>query len=91
LTISDDVGTFSRDFPLVIDLTPPRVTVVSYRSMRFRVSEAARLTLIVGAQRYTRVLPKAATTQFWLRVRPARYTLLATDPSGNTTTIRYRR
>jgi hypothetical protein len=91
LTITDDVGTFSREYPLVVDTTAPQVTVVSYTNLRFRVSEPARLTLIVGTRRYTRVVPKPATTQFWLKVRPARYTLLATDPSGNTTTIRYRR
>jgi hypothetical protein len=91
LTITDDVGTFSRTFPLVVDTTPPQVTVVSYTNMRFRVSEAARLTLIVGTQRYTRVVPRAATTQFWLKARPPRYTLRVTDTSGNTTTIRYRR
>jgi hypothetical protein len=91
LTVTDDVGTFTRDFPLVVDTTPPRVTVLSYANLRFRISEPARLTLVAGTQRYTRVVPKAATTQFWLKSRPARYTLLATDASGNTTTIRYRR
>jgi hypothetical protein len=91
LTITDDVGTFSRDFPLVVDTTPPQVTVLSYAGLRFRISEPARLTLIVGARRYVRVVPKATTTQFWLKAKPVRYTLLATDASGNTTTVRYRR
>jgi hypothetical protein len=90
LTITDDVGTSTYASPLTIDTTPPTVTVVSYKNMRFTVSEPATLVLIVGAQRYTRVLKKAGTTQFWLKVKPTAYRLIATDPSGNATTIRYR-
>jgi len=59
--------------------------------MRFSVSEPATLVLVVGTQRYTRILRKAATTQFWLKVKPTAYRLIATDPAGNATTIRYRR
>jgi PKD repeat protein len=91
LTVTDDAGTFTTNAPLVVDTTPPNVTVLSYRNMRFRVSEPATLTLVVGGTRYTRRLRKAATTQFWLRSKPTAYTLLATDPAGNTTRIRYRR
>jgi hypothetical protein len=91
LTITDEVGTFTRQLPLVVDTTPPKVTVVSYKNMRFRVGEPATLTLVVGSSRYTRVLRKPATTQFWLKVKPARYTLLVVDANGNRTTIRYRR
>jgi N-acetylmuramoyl-L-alanine amidase len=91
LTITDDVGTSTYKAPLTIDTTPPQVTVVSYTNMRFRVSEPATLVLLVGTQRYTRVLEKPATTQFWLRTKPAAYRLTATDAAGNATTIRYRR
>ena len=91
LTVTDDVGTFSRITPFVVDTTPPRVTVLSYENLRFRSNEPATLTLVVGADRYARTLTKPGTTQFWLKVKPSAYTLLATDPSGNTTTITYRR
>jgi hypothetical protein len=37
------------------------------------------------------VVPKAATTQFWLRTKPAAYTLTATDAAGNVSVVRYRR
>ena len=90
LTISDDAGTFTEALPLVVDTTPPQVTVVSYRNTRFRVSEPATLTLIVAGVRYTRIVRKATTTQFWLKVKPSRYTLRVTDAAGNVTTIRYR-
>jgi len=91
LTITDDAGTFTTDAPLTIDTTPPKVTVLSYANMRFRLSEPATLTLVVGASQFTRHVPKATTTQFWLKAKPAAYTLLAVDAAGNTTRVRYRR
>jgi hypothetical protein len=53
------------------------------------VSEPATLLLTVGTQSYRRVLPRAATTQFWLKTKPAAYVLTATDAAGNVTTVRY--
>ena len=91
LTVTDDVGTFTRSLPLTVDTTAPRVTVLSYRSLRFRISEPATIVLRVGKATYRRTLPKPATTQFWLKRRPARYVLTATDVAGNVATVRYRR
>ena len=91
LSITDDVGTFTRTATLTLDTTAPVIKVLSYRNLRFHVSEPATLTLIVGTQRYTRVLNKAATTQFWLKTKPSTYRLVATDAAGNTATVRYRR
>ena len=91
LTVSDEFATFTRTAPLTLDRTPPVITVVSYRNLRFRISEPATLTLVVGANRYTRTLRKAATTQFWLRTKPAAYRLIARDAAGNSSVVRYRR
>jgi hypothetical protein len=91
LSITDDVGVFTRTVPLTIDTTAPVIKVLSYRNLRFRVSEPATLTLIVGTRRYTRVLKKPATTQFWLKTKPSAYRVIATDAAGNTATVRYRR
>ncbi len=91
LSVTDDVTTFTRTGTVTLDTTPPAITVLSYRNLRFRVSEPATLTLVVGTKRYTRVVPKAATTQFWLKTQPFAYRLTATDAAGNTTTVRYRR
>ncbi|HEY8407990.1 MAG TPA: peptidoglycan recognition protein [Gaiellaceae bacterium] len=91
LTVTDDVGTFSRTTSVVVDTTPPRVTVLSYKNLHFRVNEPATLTLVVGANRYSRTLKQPGATQFWLKTKPAAYTLLATDASGNTTTVNYPR
>jgi hypothetical protein len=89
--VIDDVGTFTRTATVTLDTTAPRITVLSYRNLRFRVSEPATLTLVVGARRFTRTLKKPATTQFWLKAKPASYTLTASDAAGNSSTVRYRR
>jgi hypothetical protein len=90
LTVTDEFGTFTRTTGVTLDTTAPHVRVVSYRNMRFAVSEPATLRLTVGSRVYTRVLKKPATTQFWLKTKPARYTLTATDAAGNRTVVRYR-
>ena len=90
LTVTDEFATFTRTTGVTLDTTAPHVRVVSYRNMRFAVSEAATLRLTVGSSVYVRVLKKPATTQFWLKTKPARYTLIATDAAGNRTVVRYR-
>jgi hypothetical protein len=91
LTVVDESTTFTRTAEVTLDRTPPKIVVLSYRNMRFRLSEPVTLTLVVGAQRHTRRLRKAATTQFWLRQKPSAYRLVATDAAGNRSSVRYRR
>jgi hypothetical protein len=91
LSITDGVTIFARTATVTLDTTPPKISVLSYRNLRFRLSEPAQLTLVVGTKRYTRVLTKAATTEFWLKTKPTAYVLTATDAAGNTSTVRYRR
>jgi hypothetical protein len=91
LSITDGLTTFTRTGTVTLDTTPPAITVLSYRNLRFSVSEPATLRLYVGTKRFTRVVPKAATTQFWLKTQPFAYRLTATDAAGNMTTVRYRR
>jgi N-acetylmuramoyl-L-alanine amidase/FlgD Ig-like domain len=91
LTVGDEFVAFTRTASLTLDRTAPVITVLSYRNLRFRISEPATLTLVVGANRYVRTLKKAATTQFWLRTKPTAYRLIATDAAGNSSVVRYRR
>jgi N-acetylmuramoyl-L-alanine amidase/FlgD Ig-like domain len=91
LTVTDADATFTRTATVTLDRTAPVITVLSYRNMRFRISEPATLTLAVGSQNYTRVLKKPATTQFWLRTKPFAYRLIARDAAGNVASVRYRR
>src|SRR3954447_22237733 len=90
LTVTDDIGALTRSVPLVVDTTAPMVTVLSYKNLRFRVGEAATLTLTVGGHTFRRVVKKPATTQFWLKPKPSRYVLRAKDAAGNVTAVRFR-
>jgi len=91
VVVTDELGTFTRTAGVTIDRTAPNITVLSYRKLRFRVSEPVTLTLTVGARRFTRTLKAPATTQFWLKSRPSAYVLTATDAAGNASSVRYRR
>jgi flagellar hook assembly protein FlgD len=91
LSVTDGATVFTRTGTVTLDSTPPKVTVLSYRALSFRVSEPATVTLVVGDARYTHTLKKAGTTQFVLPTRPTAFQLLATDAAGNTSTLRYPR
>ena len=91
LTVTDPTLTFTRSVPVTVDSTAPVITPLSYPNMSFRISEPATLLLVVGSKRYSRTLPKAGPVSFWVRPRPAAYTLSATDAAGNTSSVRYRR
>ena len=91
LTVTDEFGTFTRTAGVTLDTRPPAIRVLSYRTLRFRIGEAATLDLTVGTHVYTRVVRKPATTQFWLKAKPSQYTLTATDAAGNRSIVRYRR
>jgi N-acetylmuramoyl-L-alanine amidase len=91
LTVTYEAGTFTSSADVTLDATAPKVQVLSYRDLRFRIGEASTLRLVAGGRSFTRTLTKPATIQFWLRQKPARYVLTATDAAGNVTTVRYPR
>ncbi|MGZ4390076.1 MAG: N-acetylmuramoyl-L-alanine amidase, partial [Gaiellaceae bacterium] len=91
LTVTDAVLTFTRPVTVTVDSTAPVITPLSYPNLHFRISEPATLTLSVGSRRYGKVLRTAGAVSFWLRTRPAAYTLTATDAAGNSSSVRYRR
>jgi hypothetical protein len=90
LAVTDQYTSFVRTAPVTLDSTAPKITVLSYRTMKFRLSEPATLTLVVGTNRYSRTLKKPTTTTFWLKQKPRAYQLIATDAAGNVSTVRYR-
>jgi len=91
LSVTDDIGTVIRSTSVVVDTTAPKVRVISYRRLRFAVSEPATLTLYVGSKRYVRTPKSAGVTQFRLRTRFSAYRMVARDAAGNTSVVRYRR
>jgi flagellar hook assembly protein FlgD len=90
LSVTTPYSTFTRAADVTLDSTPPTVTAISYKNMRFSVSEPVTLTLIVGTTRFSRTLKQATRTQFWLKAKPRTYRLIATDAAGNATVLRYR-
>jgi hypothetical protein len=91
LTVTDEAGTFTRAADVVLDTKAPKVEVLSYRRLRFRIGEPSTLRLVVGGREFTQTLKKAGTTQFRLSRPPAGYVLTVTDVAGNATTVRYPR
>jgi hypothetical protein len=90
LSITDQFTTFTRTTAVTLDSTAPAIKVLSYRTLRFRVSEPALLTLVVGTRRYTRTLKQPKAVSFWLKVKPRAYRVIATDAAGNSSVVRYR-
>jgi hypothetical protein len=90
LAVTDPFTTFTKTATVTVDSTPPGIKVLSYRLMRFRVSEPAVLTLVVGTRRYSRTLKQPQTVSFWLAQKPKAYRLIAVDAAGNTSVARYR-
>ncbi|HEY8703435.1 MAG TPA: FlgD immunoglobulin-like domain containing protein, partial [Gaiellaceae bacterium] len=90
LSVTDELTTFAATATVTLDSTPPAITVLSYPTMRFRISEPAVLTLVVGTRRYTRTLKQPKTVSFWLKQKPRAYQLIASDAAGNVSVVRYR-
>jgi N-acetylmuramoyl-L-alanine amidase len=81
LTTSGEVGTATRTELFRIDTRPPVLRALSFRTLRFRVSEPAKVTLIVNGTRTVRSV-RAGTFSYRLgRVRTVR--IIARDPAGN--------
>jgi hypothetical protein len=76
-------GPVVRTLPLVVDTRRPVLRAVSWRALRFHVSEAGSVTLRSGASRWTRKARVAGTVSFALRRRPRTYTVVARDAAGN--------
>jgi hypothetical protein len=89
LTATNDVGTVVHTILFRIDRVPPRLTVLSFRRLRFRVSEAATVRLTLNGRVVTRTV-RAGLFSFRSRsVRSVR--IVAQDAAGNVSrTLRYR-
>jgi hypothetical protein len=76
-------GAIVRTLPLVVDTRRPVLKAVSWRRLRFHVSEAGSVTLRAGASRWTKEMRSAGTVAFALRRLPRAYTVVARDAAGN--------
>jgi hypothetical protein len=88
LTATNDVGTVVHNILFRIDRVPPRLSVLSFRRLRFRVGEASTIRLTLNG-RVVRRSVRAGVFSFRSgRVRSVR--IVARDAAGNVSrTLRY--
>jgi hypothetical protein len=88
LTATSDLGVVTHTAPFRVDTVAPVLRAVSWRGMRFSVSEAATVRLTVNGRRLTR---SVRVGSFSFRVsRPRAAQIVATDAAGNVSrTLRY--
>ena len=89
LTTTTEIGTTSRNALFRVDTKPPLLRVLSFRSLRFWVSEPGRITLVVDGARVVRNVRAGAFSYRHGRVRSVR--IVARDAAGNLSrTLKYR-
>jgi hypothetical protein len=88
LTATNEVGSVAHTAFFRIDTVAPRLRALSFRRLRFAISEAATVRLTVNGRRSTRIV-RAGTFSFRAgRVRSVR--IVAQDAAGNVSrTLRY--
>jgi hypothetical protein len=89
LTATNEVGAVTHLASFRIDTVAPVLRALSFRRLRFRISEAATVHLVVNGRRSTAFVRKGVFSLRALRVRSAR--VFAQDGAGNVSrTLRYR-
>jgi hypothetical protein len=81
LTTSGEVGTATRTELFRIDTSPPVLRALSFRTLRFLVSEPAKVTLIVNGNRIVRSVRAGTFAYRHGGVRTVR--IVARDAAGN--------
>jgi hypothetical protein len=82
LTATNDVGTVAHTLLFRIDTVPPVLRALSFRSLRFRVSEPATVSLTVNGRRLDRTVRAGVfSLRTAGRVRSVR--IAARDAAGN--------
>ena len=89
LTVTSDLGAVTHTVPFRIDTVAPVLRAVSWRALRFAVSEAATVRLTLNGRRFTRTVRAGSFT--FRGARPRTVRIAATDAAGNVSrTLRYR-
>jgi len=88
LTATNEIGTVVHSVPFRIDRVPPQLRVLSFLRLRFRVSEAATIRLMLNGRLQVRTVPAGVFSFRSGRVRSVR--ISARDAAGNVSrTLRY--
>jgi hypothetical protein len=85
LTATNDVGTVVHTVPFRIDTVAPELRALSFRSLRFRVSEPATVRLTLNGKLVARTVRAGVFSFHASRVRSVR--LVAQDAAGNVSRI----
>jgi hypothetical protein len=89
LTTTTEVGTTVRNALFRVDTKSPTLRALSFRALRFWVSEPARITLVVNGVRVVRNVRAGTFSYRHGRVRSVR--IVARDSAGNLSrTLKYR-
>ena len=91
LVLDEPAGPVTHALPFVADSTAPTLTLVSASALEFRVTEPGTVTLTVRGtpwRRYVKTVKQAGVVTFWVSSpQPTRFTAVATDLVGNTSTV----
>ena len=88
LAATNDIGSVAHTAAFRIDTVAPRLRALSFRGLRFRVSEAATIRLTVNGRRITRAVRAGAFSFRLAGVRSVR--IDARDAAGNVSgTLKY--
>ncbi|HEX7144719.1 MAG TPA: peptidoglycan recognition protein [Gaiellaceae bacterium] len=88
LTAANDVGTVTHTVLFRIDTVAPNLRVLSFRSLRFRVSEPATIRLTLNGKLVSRTVRGGVFSFHAARVRSVR--IVAQDVAGNVSrTLKY--
>ena len=89
LTATNEIGAVAHTILFQIDTVPPVLRVLSFRALRFRVSESATITLVVNGKTVKRSVRAGVFSYRAGRVRTVR--IVARDAAGNLSrTLRFR-
>jgi hypothetical protein len=88
LSATNEIGTVTHTVLFRIDTTAPRLRALSFRALRFAVSESATVSLVVNGTRVTRTVRAGSFSFRHGRVRTVR--MVAQDAAGNLSrTLKY--
>jgi flagellar hook assembly protein FlgD len=88
LRVTDSIGTVTQTVAFTSDTTAPRISILSLRRLRFRVSEKSTVTLLVNGRRIRKI--QHGTFHVPFRGVPRTAVFFALDPAGNRSpTLRY--
>jgi hypothetical protein len=89
LTATNDIGAVVHTLSFRIDTVPPVLRALSFRSLRFRVSEPVTVTLVVNGKTVKRAVRAGVFSYRAVRVKTVR--IVARDAAGNVSrTLRFR-